>query len=245
MNTGQIIIPQPQEFVLFEPDAPDRRDSLKVCPKTGQYLWNNMPVPWVSMWSGERASWPLSLIYMPDGFQITFGDPTKSPYGLAAGLRAARDDRGVLWFKEIPDRVGYGVPEFGQISAKRQRACMLERRCQVCSKPFPQGEEVTFLLSTGKTGADWTGEPFTTQIPPTCPPCIDLSMRLCPDMPRRRRSVVYAREFAFTAVKVDVYSSDIQVQTRGVEVDLNDAVLARSVAKQALVTIIDYDEEHK
>lgn len=244
-SNSQIIIPTPQQFVMFEPDAPDRRDSLKVCPKTGQYLWRDMPVPWVAMWTGELASWPLSLVYMPDGFQITYGDPSQNPYGLAAGLRAARDSMGVLWFKEIPDRVGFGVPQFGQISAKRQRACMVERRCQVCSQPFPDGDEVTFLLSTGKTGADWTGDPFTTQIPPTCPPCIEIALRLCPDMPRRRRSVVYARDFSVTHVKVDVYSEAIQIESRGVEISLNDASMSRALARQALVTINDYDEEHR
>lgn len=240
-----LIVPQPQEFVLFEPDAVDRRGTLKACPKTGQFLWHGVPVPWITMWSGERASWPLSLVYMPDGFHITIGDPTKNPYGLAAGLRAARDSHGLLWFKEIPDRVGFGIPEFGQISTVRQRACMLERRCQVCSRQFPDGDEVTFLLSTGKTGADWTGDPFTTQIPPTCLPCIDITMRLCPDMPRRPRSVVYAREFSLTHVKADVYKEDIEVESRGVELGINDEVMPRALAKQALVTISDYDEEHK
>lgn len=243
-KTGTVLKPHTFEPLIAEPNAIDRNPSMPICEKTGRPIWKGDIVPWVAMWSGEIASFPVTLCWLGKEFWTTYGDPLSNPFGIEAAIKSARDGNGVLWYKELKGREGFGLPEFGTYQGSRQRACMTERRCQVCGEQFPEGEPTVFLLASGKRGAEWTGDPFSTGTPPTCERCVEIAMKRCPAQAKHPRSKVFVHEYKVVAACVDVINEKIRIESDGEDVDLTDPVLARSLGRYLRVSIIDYDEEY-
>lgn len=234
---------------------------------TGRPVWHGLPVPWIVRWTGETADKPLYAVrvggegiqlgrfsYPPRTTMLTLNGP-RYPFGIAAGLRADRDELGLLWYSTMPNAQDTGEPEFATLHSARTRACMLEGRCQVCGRPFGQ-RPVTFLDSATvldqATGQHHrvqpTGTTMLTTTAPTCRTCAAVAMRLCPAQRRTERVLVTAHHYEPYSVLGDVYGVNERRElfevSKGALVDITDQdTLAMTVVKQVCVEITDYTQE--
>lgn len=242
--------------------------TLPIDEVTGRPVWHGLPVPWLVSWSGERWLRPLSVSSVSIGAVmqgggsaeqhathiITLIDPSTHPLGLAAGLKAGRDEYGLLWYESKPGMQDVGEPLFAQVNARRQRACMLEGRCQVCGKPFGD-QPVTWLdsptvldRSTGRHHqALPAGASMSTLTAPTCRTCAAVAMKLCPAQKGERRAFITAHAYEPLHVVADVYAlneHNILVQSgSNTYLTLDSPLRPMALAKQMSVRITDYTEE--
>lgn len=134
--------------------------------------WKGRPVPWVARWSGEIAKSPAQVARTPDGQVVVLYERGE-----------LRDDHGVLWISESPTREG--VPEYAQVSAWRQRSCMLNRLCQVCGEQI-ESRLIRWLIDPRQIHT-MSNAATATMSPPTCDGCIPLALDLCPAMKKSHR----------------------------------------------------------
>lgn len=241
MNTAVLMIPSDPTLHALNHDAPDTQSDLPECPITGRPLWGKMPIPWITRWTGEYSFGALAYAYLNGEEWICYGDPTTNPFGIEAAIKGQRDELGLLWSREFPDGQGYGEPEFRQIQASRQRACIMDRRCQVCGNEFP-GEDVTFLLPEPKDHEDRRGKPFWTMDAPVCDTCIPITLGMCPDMHDARRMVIRATAYRPHAIRGDIMTP-FGVGDVGTTVMLDDPVITHMLAKQLGVLVTRYERE--
>lgn len=162
------------------------------------------PVPWVVRWTGEASETPLQVAFEEDRLRLHYADGHENRDG----------DTDVLWQREGIQRSG--VPEFAQLSTYRQRAAMLNRRCQVCGDTI-EGP-ITWLLggTADLPQLQYTsdGDP-TTMSPPTCEPCVEYSREVCPHLVEvgggTRHKVLAYEPWAFYGNPVVAYEDGIQM----------------------------------
>lgn len=145
-------------------------------------------VPWVARWSPEESRWPI--------FPDLGGPEVKLAY---ADQRPGDVVLDTLWMREYNDLQGTGLPEYGVVSTTRQRACMLERRCQVCGEQIA-GDVTPYVFPKWVARKERTGKTRLTSTPPTCKTCIPIAMKLCPIL--RKNENVYFEVFAQRPVGV-------------------------------------------
>lgn len=221
-------------------------EDLPIHEETGRPLWKGLPVPWVTRWTGEKPPPRIPTMTIVDGVMwCTYGSPSAHPLGQMTGIKAERDEHDLLWYRElsiygqgsgdatIQDRATIGEPQWTQVHAWRQRTCMLDRRCQVCAKPFDD-TPVTFLLAVP------TVRELNVIDPPVCRTCIPVALALCPVQRQEPRRVITAEAYGPTFVYADIPQVG---GTRRARVSLDDRHLTYSVAKQLGVTITDYTME--
>lgn len=228
---------------------------LPIDPATGRPVWHGLPVPWVAKWTGEIITdEPLHSVRMDGQLHIVNGpNPAASPFGIRAAIAGRRDEFGLMWDRDR-DAPGTGEPKFAVVHARRQRACMIDRRCQVCGNPFGD-EPVTFLESTslkdddGNHHYDLPGQPYFTIQAPVCRTCIPVALRKCPAQRKARhaRVIVTAHAYHPHAVLADVYNVTAKrglfLETPRFMLALDDPALTRAIAKQLYVMVTDYTEE--
>lgn len=242
-GTATIVLDDNPAPVLRFPRARHTEPRLPRDPTTGRPVWQGVPVPYVTRWTGEVYDLSLIHLYFRDELIVCYSDPSLNTFGMRAGLRADRDEMGILWYKEAPGRAGWGDPVFRDVHCGRQRECMIDKVCQVCGAPFGD-TTVTFL--TTRVPARGKGGPLVTSRAPACRRCIDVTLANCPPQMRKPRSIIHARSYRPDSVIADVLPGDPQVrnpQTTRVDLELDDERLLRAVAKQMYVCITDYDDE--
>jgi len=141
--------------------------STQTTPESALPLWEGRPVPWVTRWTGERIDTPLKVSLGRDGVHLNYEDGQEN-----------RDGHGVLWRREGLTRSG--EPEYSQLNAYRQQACMSRRRCQVCGSKIDE-RPIRWLMSRAQLRTGEQGEALTMS-PPTCSSCIPLALDLCPHL---------------------------------------------------------------
>lgn len=139
-----------------------------------QFIRRGLIVPWVTRWTSERRDLPMQP-HLDSGTGKVVLDYIEPEPG----------DRvdGVLWMREGGSR-GEGDPEWSQVSTARQRACMLDPRCQVCGTII-EGTEIPWLLPASAMDRK-TRTGLTTMTPPICETCIPIAMASCPQLGRTK-----------------------------------------------------------
>ena len=115
-----------------------------------------LPVPYVADWTGETDSY------------VTH-DSKLNRKVLATG-----------------GRMGTGEPMFGRQNPMRQRQCMMNNRCQVCSNDITE-DYVWFIAGWVPNDANVAAvEPLVPVIeePPLCTPCARYAVQICPGLRR-------------------------------------------------------------
>ena len=195
-------------------------------------------VPWVSRWSGERDDESLRIAKnLTTGALTLFYEDTADP-----DRDENRDERGVLWARDKQDRSGW--PEFGQVNSLRQRACMLERRCQVCGGQITE-TPIPWLM--GPQHLYKVNRAYVTMSPPTCRRCADLSRELCPHLSTKGARLVLVNDYEVWGVygeavwfePGDVVRSDPHA---GISFAAPEHPLSGVLAKQLLVRFTDFTE---
>lgn len=189
---------------------------------------------------GEIRASDLVLAYA-DCKYTPLGMPTDDPHIINTNVRAQRDQFGLLWHRDLPGAQGKGEPQFAGLHTLRQRDCMINHRCQVCSDHFPVGEPVTFLHGKSGLSLDRT-DPIITGTAPTCERCIPVAMRSCPAQRRMPRVIMRARSVQPCEIVGDVYAP-WGVEAIAVKVALDDPVTLRMNCKQLHVRVSDYTLE--
>lgn len=151
----------------------------------------------------------------------------------------------MLWYRNALGRAG--TPEYAHLHTLRQRHAMLRSMCQVCGRSARTSRGISWLL----IAYEWRllstateGSFVPTGNPPTCLQCRPLAMRLCPAL-RTQGAVAFTAAHARpVGVTADVLPS------RGSGPPVTEVVLftepewlARTLAKQLLVELIDIAEE--
>lgn len=132
-------------------------------------------------------------------------------------VRAQRDEFGLLWHRDLPNRQGHGAPRFAGLHAGRQRV--------------------------GKSGMDFTRtDPFITTTAPTCERCAPVAMAKCPAQRTMPRVLARANVTRPHEVMGDVYAP-WGVERLSVAVALDDPVILRMNCKQMRVWVEDYTLE--
>lgn len=142
--------------------------------------WKDHPVPWVARWTGQKVEEALSISLTREGVHIGYKNG-----------RENRESSGVLWLREGLNRSG--EPEFGQVSAYRQRLSMTRRRCQVCGEHI-QEDVIRWLMGRKQFDISPAGEPLTVS-PPTCSECIPLALELCPFLKGNETMILKVLEY--------------------------------------------------
>lgn len=232
--------------------------TLPIDETTGRPLWRGLPVPWITRWSGEAITRPLHVVRVGVGlvsssgtsvrnqYMISLTDPTTHPFGVEAGLKASRDEYGLCWYKSRDNAEGVGEPQFSMLNARRQRACMVDRRCQVCGTPFGD-KPVTFLDSATLLDEDAAGDTVVTITAPTCRTCAAVALRVCPAQRGKDRVLVTANAYEPCGVLADVYTlsdnGQLCIARKRVKLPLDSPALAMAMVLQMYVEITDFTEE--
>ncbi|GAA3857576.1 hypothetical protein [Streptomyces sedi] len=148
------------------------RPTAPVFPRT----WGrtDLPVPYATAWSEEKASVGKALISNRSGTGLAYRDEVPTD----------RDRHGVLWAR-MTEAPGEGRPNFSTLHSFRQRRSMFDMLCQVCGEPASRTSRgILFLLphpAGEKKTSDWAEGALSTK-PPLCEPCADLATRHCPHL---------------------------------------------------------------
>jgi hypothetical protein len=194
-------------------------------------------VPWVSRWSGEADKAALGIAKHATTGQLTlFYQDTGTPDD-----QRDRDEHGVLWSRDGQDRSGY--PEFGQVNTLRQRACMLERLCQVCGTKILDSP-IHWLM--GPNHLYQVDGRFVTMSPPTCSACVSISKSLCPHLSTQGSRLLLVARYEIWGV----YGEAAWLENGAMRKNPHAAVsyanpehpLCGVLAKQVLVSLTDFTE---
>lgn len=151
--------------------------------------YNGFVVPWVTRWTNERPSEPVQITDAGEGkIKLTYRDGLEN-----------RESNGILWTREGLTRGG--KPEYSQVSAYRQRACMNRCRCQVCGRDIPD-KVIPWLFAPGQL-EEHDGRVFTMN-PPTCADCAEVAKALCPHLGSKGWQQWDVLEFRIWGVSGDV-----------------------------------------
>ncbi|KOV82476.1 hypothetical protein ADL03_24485 [Nocardia sp. NRRL S-836] len=159
---------------------------------------NLIVAPHVTSWSAEQ-NLQCGLIVRPD----------RRGVGYVNELPGDRDEHGVLWVK-VAERHGAGKPDFARVHPARQRQAMKELLCQVCAKPADRTSDgVLWLMRDHREteDPDWP-EHMASVEPPTCVPCIEISLRRCPAL-RRGAVAVRVHEYSVMGVRGTLYKPGV------------------------------------
>lgn len=151
-----------------------------------------MVPPYITTWSAEQDL-PYRVVER-SGVGIGFSDE----------MLGDRDSHGILWHR-IAVRHEVGRPEYGKVHPLRQRRAMRKLLCQVCAGPADRADAgVLWVMRDCRN--DWARWPngMASVEPPTCAPCVALSLRLCPAL-RRGAVAVRARSFEVVGVRGALY----------------------------------------
>ncbi|MCP2364303.1 hypothetical protein HD597_011323 [Nonomuraea thailandensis] len=104
----------------------------------------------------------------------------------------------MLWLRHGQDRSG--AYKWKAINTPRTRVMMREHLCMVCTGPCRRKDGRTWWLFVEDPATTPDGMPITN-LPPTCPDCLDEALETCPRLIERARLVTVAgtRPFAVTA----------------------------------------------
>jgi len=162
-------------------------------------------VPWVTRWSGEYVSRPVTLMAQTTRDTRTGDVATELRLVFEDDPYAVRDDHDFLWSVDATARAG--EPEWRQVNSMRQQASMVRLRCQVCAARLP-AEMTPWLLGRGEFDHLIANPESTTLTPPTCQSCWNIAARLCPWLRKTGsvRCIVDRREI--WGVHGDVYQPD-------------------------------------
>jgi hypothetical protein len=133
------------------------------------HLWHlptyhGLPVPWVAIWSDEKAE-PIGARPLgPDGGIVATGPNVEMRFGM-------------IW---VATNKRTGTPVFGEVNSQRQRRCMLGPRCQVCGARI-DGPPVWLIPDLEEHGPVWRERRWTVT-PPVCVLCADTSLLWCPHL---------------------------------------------------------------
>lgn len=86
---------------------------------------------------------------------------------------------GALWQPMTTDPDGETM--WKEMHTFRQRACMLDRLCQVCGQAI-EGVSTPWLLPALERRVPKGGKPFLTSTPPLCEGCVPRALRQCPNL---------------------------------------------------------------
>ncbi len=91
-----------------------------------------------------------------------------------------RDRGGVLWAR-VERTSRKGKPIYSLMNSERQRECMHDLLCQVCSEPASRNEDGWLFLDWRKPQDPPTWpEGSLTNMPPLCEPCAQVAAEQCP-----------------------------------------------------------------
>lgn len=141
----------------------------------------------------------------------------------------------VLWMREGESR-GEGEPEWAQVSTHRQRACMLDPRCQVCGVKIESTEVPWLLPASAMDRKSRFG--VTTMTPPICETCIPIAMSSCPQLSRTKvtaLTVTAYRPWAYFADYVTIRNGR-PFHGQG-EIGWNTEDLGNIMARQVIVEL--------
>ncbi len=185
-------------------------------------LASGLVVPWVTLWSGEVIPTKQTVILpSPDG--LGYASPRSSDFFM-----------GALWHREL-DKPGSGGPVWSQVHGGRQRAAMLEVRCQVCGEKLP-ATDIPWLMPA----KEWQGEFATKRItntPPTCEECWSIAEARCPHLREKGFVRFYARSLEPWGYLAGLYHP--LVKRSGLWVRFGEKVVPHIIAKQLIVKIVD------
>ena len=146
--------------------------------------FNGTPVPWTTAWSDEDANWHL----------------TTSHY---------TGDRALLSQKSA---IGSGRPLFTTVHMERQRAAMIQGRCDVCGKVIGKHQARVLLAEPDRLkGTDLQGHVMA----PSHRECARLAATVCPWILRQIEcgkltvTVVLASSIALAQIDPDIVESQI------------------------------------
>lgn len=152
--------------------------------------YRGAPVPWITRWSGEVSRAPWTVVQDQQGPKIIY-----PPDGLPEKL----DAHGVLWQREGLTRGG--KPEWSAVNTYRQRRSMQRRLCQVCGQKITD-RPIRWLM--GIDQLDEIDDDWLTVSAPTCEGCIDLSLELCPNLPRYGYMILKVLDYSVWGVYGDI-----------------------------------------
>lgn len=181
--------------------------------------WNGHAVPWIARWTGEIADQSIKVSRSRDiPLMVGYEDGNEN-----------REASGILWMREGIGR--RGEPEFGQVSAYRQRLAMTRRRCQVCGEKI-QDEVIRWLVPNRLLHVLPDGRAITISAP-TCSECIPLAMELCPFLKTAEVTTLRVLDYEVWGVMGDVV---VLKDRAGNTVDPGDDVGSRpAFARQMLI----------
>lgn len=185
-------------------------------------------VPFISSWSGEKKG-PMPMVIRRGRKGIGYADERTFD----------RDRYGVLW-ERTPSEPGKGTPQLGKVHSLRQRLCMAELRCQVCSGPADRTSTGVLWLIDTRPGVLLPGEEDTGH-PPVCRPCAQRSVHACAHL-RKAWTAVRVHDYAPMGVKGTLYfpTPDGPKVADAVNVVFSDPRIAWVRAHQLFIRLLDF-----
>jgi len=191
-----------------------------------QFIHKGLIVPWVARWTAESIErHPLKLMLNPS---------TKSLHLQYEDERPGDRIEGVLWMRS-GDARGEGEPEWKEVHSRRQRACMLDPRCQICGMAI-EGGVIPWLLPKAVGNAK-TRHGISTMVPPVCPDCIPVALASCPFLARNEVQLFEVRHYRPWAYFAD-YVTPQGRHLQG-EIPFDAESLVHIVARQIIVELLD------
>lgn len=198
--------------------------------------YKGFQVPWVTRWTEEEPSSAPA--------QVTLDEHGEPVVGYRDGVEF-RDEHGVLWLREGIRRGG--EPQFAQVSAYRQRAAMLHRRCQVCGRRIAE-RLIRWLMDPVQLTHLRDGTALTFS-PPTCSSCVDIALNACPHLRSNDRLILSVLEYRIWGVWGDMVrlnpdEPEPKVQyAKRVNISYDRPDLAAAIAKQQIVQLTKFTIE--
>lgn len=207
--------------------------ALTVHQPTGRPIVDNLPVPYITRWTGEVDDSPLAVVagHHQGNATLAYSDDL-------VGIE--RDLNGLLWLRDkaLPGGPS-GTPMWQSVHGRRARACMHRRRCQVCGRKFPDDGPLTFVFNRAADDQIRdTDSPFITMFAPTCTTCAPWAAVMCPNLRRTGAQFCEANDVKPVGAWGDVC---IDMQTwHPMRIMYGDPNTSMFLAKQPLLRIADY-----
>jgi hypothetical protein len=190
-----------------------------------------LPVPWVTRREHET---PLPLTDARWVIEKNQWQPDKKKWQLYAS-ELTFDRHGWPWYRELTDLSGR--PMWKQLHANRQRRCMDEIRCQVCSLQITG--RIPWLLPEGEV---MRGEPIITGHAPVCESCLPLAARMCPRISSGGWVACTVGSMQIAGVFGDLWDPYEMTPTQGNFTPLSDE-FGRVIARQRTVVLEDLEPQ--